>query len=1144
MVVDFSKLDLTEPPVLILKNASGEPIGTLGAATEVYADIKYNESSVLEFAVPAWHDGAPTPYYDFIKGLRIVELLDIGQFILINPTETGDGLKKVKACTAYSLEYEFTFKKITLENATYNFWNPVTPDSTLLGVILELMPAWHVGHVDEGLIGKYRTFEVEEENVYNFIKNTVQQSYSCIFDFDTYTRAVNVIDASSEVAVNPIYISNQNLAEEISVEEDTENIVTRLDVNGAEGVNIRDVNPTGTNQIINLDYFMTTDNFSRELIDKYHDWKKSYEDCQLQYYNLSVDYTLRIMSRTTEEAALKELEGGLTSLENQQAVIIQAIAKGVDKQESLDAINVKIEEKKAEIEAKKEVIAGIQTEIDSIYKQLSEINDEVRFETYFTKEEFLTLNQYIKDDALSESSFVVQEAYSYTDNDIGNPLEGDTFSITSSSITYVTNSAGKGIYEIKGGTLSCDVANAEIIRASLETKTDSSFVMSAYLGGGQTSDRKFPSACLSLTGTIAGITDDLITGEETPDMKEGTSLTLTVQTGYLYFTLSTSEYEKKAVAWDLFNYGRQVLEKQSQPSYHFNLSTANFLCLEDFVSFKNKLRHGEKIYVGISEDETLAPICTGVKYSYSDISELELEFSSTYLSGESTFLLTDLLEQSVSMGKSVDLNKFGYSAFLDSGANTKVHEFFSSALDVAKNTIISSREQAITWGDSGIRLRKWTDETHTAYEPQEVWMNNNSVMMTNNGWSAAELAIGEFKDENLGMCWGVVAPNIVGTLLAGNNLVIESEKEDGGVAVFKVDAEGCVLHNSYLSVTNDEINSHILIDPDHGIIIGKYPLITLEGEIDDEKKLFYADTEGNLTLKGTIYATDGEFSGRITALSGYIGTPEEGWEIGDNYIYNGKSSFGSNDEGIYIGTDGFSLGNGESYIRGGRNGLLEANNVNVQGNIVADSGLIGGCEIADGVLQVANANITNLSADKITGGTLDCGNITVTNLSADSITVGRLKASQIEGLPASQIVSGQFVEERIPNLNASKITAGTIDASQINITNLNADNIKSGTISADRIKGGELTGCSIRITDSNGDDTFKVTKSGSVTLNVEKLKVYYDPEQDKLTNGGLVGKIDKGMHEGISFQVELEYDWNTSYRFTFVQGVCTGFIQV
>ncbi len=1143
MVVDFSKIDLRERPVLILKNAAGVPIGTLGSALNIHADIQYNEASVLEFDLPAQADGKDTPHYKSVVGMRIVDLQDIGQFILMNPTETGDGVKKMKSCKAYSLEYEFTFKKITLENATYNFWNPVTPDSTLLGVILELMPSWHVGSIDDALIGKYRTFEVSDENVYNFIKGTVQTSYNCIFDFDTYNRKINVRDASSEVATNPIYISNANLAKEITVEESTEEIVTRLDVNGADGVNIRDVNPSGTNQIVNLDYFMTPDNFDQALIDKYYTWKKSYADYQLPYYNLSIEYSLEIMRKATESAALVELQNELTSLENQQAVIIQGIARGLDTQKSLDDINVKIQEKQAEISVKSDEIDSIDAQAKSIFNQLADINKLVKFETYFTDEEYLILDRYMKDDAISESSFVAEETCSYTDDDIGNPLVNAGFSISGAKITHVTTDSAKEIYDMKGGKLVCDLTEGEIIHAAFERAADNSFVMTAYLGSGTTADRKYPTACLSLTGTVASVASDLQGDEEVPNMKIGTSLSFTVQSGYLYFTLNTSEYEKRAIAWDLFEYGNEALTKISQPSYRFSVSTANFLCLEDFEGFKNKLRHGEKLYIGISEDETLAPICTGAKFSYDAINELELEFSDTYTSGDSSFLLADLLEQSISMGKSVDLNKFGYSAFIDSGANTKVRDFMTAALDVSKNAIISSREQAITWGDSGIRLRRWANAARNAYEPQEVWLNNNSILMTGNNWSTAEVAIGRFKDPNLGDCWGIVAPNIVGTLLAGSNLVIESAKKDGDIAVFKVDGDGCVLHNSTLSVTNDKIHSHILLDPDHGFMIGKYPLIAPDGEVDESKKLFYADTDGNLTLKGTIYASAGEFTGKITALNGYIGQPASGWAIGDTYIYNGKPSFDSGTAGVYIGTDGFSLGTTTHYIKGNRNGYLLANNVWLSGDITAKSGTIGGCEIQDGVLKVGNANITSLDADKITAGTLDCSILTVKNLSADSITVGKLEASQISGLPADQITSGTFDPLRIPELSAEKITSGTMSADRIyggtisgnlvQIKHLNADNITAGTLTADRVRGGVLSGCEINI----GNGTFLVDTSGNVQLDIKSLRVYSEE---------VVGKYGKGYHKGATFEMHVVRDVSAAVVVSkivlvFVQGICCGY---
>lgn len=784
--------------------------------------------STLEFNLPAYIGKTETPKYNSVIGMRIIDLQGIGQFVLMNPKETGDGTKTIKACKGYSLEYEFTFKKITLENGTYNFWNPAAPGGTILGIILELMPSWSVGTVDSSLVGKYRTYEVSDENLYNFIKNTLQQSYNCIFDFDTYNRTINVRDVSSSVSTEPIFISCDNLAKEIEVEEDTENIITRLDVNGADGVDIRDVNPSGTNKIINLDYFMTTDNFEQSLINKYNSWKSQYSSYQLQYYNLSIEYSIQVMRKTAESAKLVDLEGELTSLENQQAVIIRAIAETLSQQSELTSINASISAKQSEINAQKSLISSISAGMETILDSMRTINQATDFQDYFTASEYQLLDKYIRDDSVSESSFVVQEVKDYGDDGLGNTLTNKNISISGGIVTTTAVSgSNKTIYEVKGGSLSISgVVTSNIIRSVFEKSNDGSFVMTAYLGKGSSGSMQFDTACLSISGSCGSVSSS------------ATSLSARASSAYLYLTQNSGEYEKRAVAWDLYEFGNEILTKISQPSYKFSVSSANFLFIDEFELFKNSLKHGEKVYVGLSDDKTLAPIVIGCTIDYESPNNLTLEFSDTYVSGDSAFQLADLLEQSISMGKNVDIGKYTYSAFVDSGAHTQVKDFMTSALDVAKNAIISSNNQAITWGDSGIRMRKWSNDAHTAYSPEQIWLNNNSILMTSNNWNTAEIAIGAFEDANLGRLWGVVAPNIVGTLLAGNNLVVESAKKDGGVAVFKVDASGCTLHNSNFSITSSATKTQVFLDAEHGIVVGKNPLINSSGAVDTDNYRF------------------------------------------------------------------------------------------------------------------------------------------------------------------------------------------------------------------------------------------------------------------------------------------------------------------
>lgn len=1129
MVVDFSRINLQEPPTLILKNAADEPIGVLGTAFNTTVNLKYNEVSEINFDIPMQSDGVATPYYDSVTGMRVVELQDIGQFILINPSEVGDGIKKVKSCKGYSLEYQFTFKKIVLENATYNFWNPVAPSSTILNAIMELMPSWSIGHIDSELIGKYRTFEVDGENLYNFIKNTLQTSYNCIFDFDTMNKVVNVISASSTVPINPVYLSQDNLIKQIEITENTDNLVTKLDVSGAEGVAIRDVNPSGTNYIINIDYFMDTGNFSKELKEKYYEWRALYKSRQQEYYNLSVEYSIQIARKVAEEAALKELEAEMTNLENQQAITIQSIAMGLQPSSELVAINNQITDKRYEIDSKKEEISDIEEYADEIFSQISQINEEVNFKAYFSEDEYVLLDKYIREDAVSDSSFVVKETSSYSQPDISNRAFNGEVSISNSKINHVFSENEKHIYDIVGGNIvidDMDGMNAEVIKAAFEYDTDRQFVMTAYLGAGSigknSSSNSFKSACLTMTGTADWTFEDATPEEGSSDLFNATGLYIHISSASVYFTLNTSDYEKKMVAWELYEYGREILEKISQPSYTFNITSANFLCLEDFVLFKNSLKQGQKVYVSFDDDKTLSPIVTGISISYDSINEIELEFSNTFTSMDSSFRLADLLEQSISMGSKVDLSKFTYSAFIDSGANTQVKSFMDSAIDISKNALFSSKNQAISWGDSGIRLRKWADEQKVNYDPKQIWMNNNSILMTSDDWNSAEIAIGNFHDPNIGDVWGIIAPHIVGTLLAGNNLVIESQKQDGGIAVFKVDAEGCRLHNSDFSITTPDSNTHILLNAEHGIAIGTYPLIDEEGKIDENRSKFWVSTDGSLYFKGTLKGADGEFTGKITANSGYIGGTS-GWTIESGCIYNGKNTFNSYNSGVYIGTDGISLGTSYNYIRLTPYGTLEANNVMLSGNIIATSGTIGGCDIINGTLNVNAANIfgtldanminvtnlnassittgtldinriPNLTADKITSGTLNANLINVTNLNASNITVGTLTAERVDGLPASKITSGTFSVNRIPNLSADKITTGQLSANRINVDELWSQILSSryGTFSG--AIGVSPNGVNVTAMDGyaviahRGGIGYQLTPTGVVTYSDMRLK--------------------------------------------------------
>ena len=964
MIVSFSSVNWAEQPVLVLKNLDGTFIQPLTNAFNVEAKLYYNETSELSFDLPAFANGVATPHYEDVVGMRLVDWIGVGQFILVNPSVENNGYSEIKACKAYSLEYELTYKSTYIKEGTYEFWNPMAPADTVLGMILSDYPSWSVGTVDTDLVGRYRTFESDNQKSYDLMKNTLQDMYQCIFDFDTYGRKINVRSVASQTRERPVYLSTDNLIKKIQVEEDTENIFTVLDVNGADDVDIRSVNPLGTNKIYNLDYFMNTSYFSQAMIDKWQEWKTVYEDAQKQYYNITVEKVLEEAALAAAKAVLMELKNELSKYETLQSTYVEASAQGIDRSSELADIKSKISAQERKIADKEEEIASIQETIDSGLAQQQEINAECAFKNFFTNAELTTLDRYFKQDAISESSFVYKKVSSYADPDIGSTVPSVSIALAGAKISGAKLQSGRLVYSAIGGNLEVATGDikisAKVVRSTLEQKGDGKLIYSAYLNKGSYNDVSFESAGITVAGTSITISTDVKQDEEVggEHYVEGNYFTANCGESSFFFTRNCSEYEKRSIEWDLLEYGQQELTDLCWPSYSFSVDVGNFLVLDDFVAFKNQFALGDKVYINLG-DKILTPIAIGVEVNFEKLSDFKLLFGDKYSLKDSAFKLVDLLEESIKMGKSTASSKVSYSSFIDSGASTYVKDFMDSALDTAKNAVLAGANQEIKIEESGIRLRSYDNDSGT-YGDEQIWMINNTIAFTDDNWSSAKMAIGKIFDNNLaryektkdtsrdtsktyyvdtdgtewnpngatawsrdlyekvheGSAYGIAAPYLVGTVIAGSNLIIESAKQDGGKAVFRVDADGAKLYNSRFDLAKDlseggtNDTGLISLNPGVGLVGGKSaptaPLFSYDdqGNVNGvvladgkttEKNLtslnkdnlpnasFWVDMLGNAYLKGTIYATDGVFSGELKAASGtFSGTVKAAKFEGDS----------------------------------------------------------------------------------------------------------------------------------------------------------------------------------------------------------------------------------------------------------------------
>lgn len=195
------------------------------------------------------------------------------------------------------------------------FW-PSKPELSLLHLVFKRIPEWKIGHVDTTLRNQERKFEEQRISVYDFLQSKVADTFKCVVEWDTLTNTVNFyeeaddgIEEDNSVATRwdtDIFVSRENLANEITVKYSSDNIKTKLKVLGSDSLSVREVN-IGQDYIVNLNYYHTVDWMGQDLYLRYHEYTKlveantaAYEEAaksrqgaynlwQDLYYNIPVD---------------------------------------------------------------------------------------------------------------------------------------------------------------------------------------------------------------------------------------------------------------------------------------------------------------------------------------------------------------------------------------------------------------------------------------------------------------------------------------------------------------------------------------------------------------------------------------------------------------------------------------------------------------------------------------------------------------------------------------------------------------------------------------------------------------------------------------------------------------------------------------
>ena len=155
---------------------------------------------------------------------------------------------------------------------------------------------WTVGYVDPlvtldmptPLADDRGMFDVDSQDVYSFLTQEVAEYFRCIFTFDTDNYRVNAYRIENLGWDTNIFLSFHNIQNSVTRSGDRP-LYTVYNVSNEDTLDLKDVN-FGSHEIEDVSYFLTTDHFSQEFLDKYHEWEEFREEQRTIYREKSLAY--------------------------------------------------------------------------------------------------------------------------------------------------------------------------------------------------------------------------------------------------------------------------------------------------------------------------------------------------------------------------------------------------------------------------------------------------------------------------------------------------------------------------------------------------------------------------------------------------------------------------------------------------------------------------------------------------------------------------------------------------------------------------------------------------------------------------------------------------------------------------------------
>lgn len=823
-------------------------------------------------------------------------------------------------------------------------YNPSNTRLSLLHLILEKVYGWTIGHVDSSLQKLSRQFEVDRESVYDFIVNEICEKFNCYAVFDTINNTINlyaesltskfigdgktniftisppfaqigtvsidgykttkweynvdngkltlddvpesgarieVVDGALTEWETDVFVTFDNLSQEIKINYDADSIKTVLTVTYGEDGNIREAN-LGLPYITDLSYYYTVDWMGQDLYDAYTKYLQKCNQYQTQYTNNSQEM-LEWSDKIWFEENRLSLEYSIAQSVNAETVGTYYVRGGTSPNYYYTEVSLPAE-----------------YNVNTTYYSTSTTN--------LTEEKvnnlYAVLKKYFNNENEDNNTGDTKITSWKTDLD---KLSDDFKFMETYTLSYLSNALSK-VTSNRIGNSSAEKAINNFL-AKMWSEIGRTPLKSLYLepykkvqitnidaGWSQKSNENYsyyyPVTLMlaSIEKAISERDKNIKTYEDKYNALQKSNQTISnnllmdnnftedqlirlsaflredeLQLDDIVTTSEDSISDTFKVQQDAMESGRIELQKLCQPQLQFSMSMANIYALPEFEPIIDQFQLGKVIKVGLRSDYIKQSRLLQVDINFDDFSDFSCEF------GELTNLRTqsdihaDLLSKAIQAGKSVATNSSYWTKGADksNSIDLRLQEGLLNSIEAIK--AIDETQHAYM-DKYGIHLEVVNPDTGEVGD-KRVWMVNNQIVFTDDGFKTSKSVLGEFTVDGI-TYYGLLAQAVIAGLVEGSKIkggtIQIGEQEDGSYA-FEVHEDGSVTMNGGSSIAGyakeDDVNKKIqdIQDQVGGINASKMYRV----EITTEDPTIISTTSDQATLVCKVYSWDTDITNTL-----------------------------------------------------------------------------------------------------------------------------------------------------------------------------------------------------------------------------------------------------------------------------------------